>query len=56
MKYFKFDHDLSAFDVTDKYDYVRLPYEDVGGKKVDSFQDIPIRRMDQMRADEARVT
>lgn len=34
MKYFKFDHDLSAFDVTDKYDYVRLPYEDVGGKKV----------------------
>lgn len=28
---------------------------DVGGKKVDSFQDIPIRRMDVMRVDEARV-
>jgi hypothetical protein len=28
---------------------------EVGGKKVDSFQDVPIRRMDQMRADEARV-
>lgn len=32
-----------------------LQMMDVGGKKVDSFQEIPIRRMDQMRADEARV-
>ena len=32
-----------------------LQIMEVGGKKVDSFQDIPIRRMDQMRADEARV-
>jgi hypothetical protein len=28
---------------------------EVGGKRVDSFQEIPIRRMDKMRADEARV-
>ncbi len=33
-----------------------LTIMEVGGKKVDSFQEIPIRRMDQMRADEARVT
>lgn len=33
-----------------------LQVMDVGGKKVDSFQEIPIRRMDVMRADEARVT
>lgn len=32
-----------------------LQMMEVGGKKVDSFQDIPIRRMDVMRADEARV-
>lgn len=32
-----------------------LQLVDVGGKKVDSFQEIPIRRMDVMRADEARV-
>ena len=32
-----------------------LTMMEVGGKKVDSFQDIPIRRMDVMRADEARV-
>lgn len=32
-----------------------LQVMDVGGKKVDSFQEIPIRRMDVMRADEARV-
>lgn len=32
-----------------------LTMMDVGGKMVDSFQEIPIRRMDQMRADEARV-
>jgi hypothetical protein len=32
-----------------------LQIMDVGGKKVDSFQEIPIRRMDVMRADEARV-
>lgn len=28
---------------------------EVGGKQVDAFQEIPIRRMDVMRADEARV-
>lgn len=28
---------------------------EVGGKKVDSFQEVPIRRMDVMRVDEARV-
>jgi len=32
-----------------------LQMMEVGGKKVDSFQDVPIRRMDVMRADEARV-
>lgn len=32
-----------------------LQIMEVGGKKVDSFQDVPIRRMDVMRADEARV-
>lgn len=32
-----------------------LQIMEVGGKKVDSFQEVPIRRMDQMRADEARV-
>ena len=32
-----------------------LQIMEVGGKKVDSFQEIPIRRVDQMRVDEARV-
>lgn len=32
-----------------------LQMMEVGGKKVDSFQEVPIRRMDQMRVDEARV-
>jgi hypothetical protein len=32
-----------------------LQIMEVGGKKVDAFQEIPIRRMDVMRADEARV-
>ena len=32
-----------------------LQIMEVGGKKVDSFQDVPIRRMDVMRVDEARV-
>jgi DNA polymerase I-like protein with 3'-5' exonuclease and polymerase domains/uracil-DNA glycosylase len=31
-KYFKFDFDLSDYD--DEYGYVRLPYSDVGGKKI----------------------
>lgn len=32
-----------------------LQISEVGGKMVDSFQEVPIRRMDVMRADEARV-
>jgi hypothetical protein len=32
-----------------------LQVMEVGGKRVDSFQEIPIRRMDQMRVDEAKV-
>lgn len=33
-----------------------LQMKDVGGKMVQSFQDIPIRRVDTLAADEARIT
>jgi hypothetical protein len=32
-----------------------LDMMDVGGKRVEAFQEVPIRRMDVMRVDEARV-
>lgn len=42
--------------MADKVKNSTLTFEDVGGRKTMLFQDVPLRRVDAMAADEARVT